>query len=62
MRLSRRRFFAAVGLVLAAAAGCDTKKDETPNPDLGPPPTGGPPKRDAPPENSKKKSGGRTAP
>jgi hypothetical protein len=61
MRLSRRRFF-AVGLALAAAAGCDSKKDATPNPDLGPPPTGGPPKRDAPPEGTKKKAGPRTAP
>ncbi|MBY0514512.1 MAG: hypothetical protein K2P78_11445 [Gemmataceae bacterium] len=57
MRCSRRQFFAAAGLGLVAAAGCgDKKKDETPNPDLGPPPKAEPPPpRGAPPSADKKK-------
>lgn len=58
MRFTRRRLFAAVGLVLASAAGCGPSKDDTkPHPDLGPPPTNGPPpRRGAAPEAGKPKS------
>jgi len=54
MCLTRRRFLVAAGLAIAAAPGCDTKKDSASNPDMGPPPNNAPPKREAPPSSDAK--------